>query len=262
MTPACITDSRAARERVRAARLVLLDLDGVLVFGDRVHPDAPRFLAALRDRYVILTNNSTELPDTLAKRLVAAGVPVAAERILTAGALLIETLRADARGRRTLLLAGTEMRRQAAGAGLTLVGEDAEIVALARDTALTYDRLAAAVASLARGAVLLAANPDLTHPGAARQPVPETGTLLAALAAAVPAAAPRILGKPAPAMFMAALSRFGVRADEAVMIGDNPATDGAGAHAAGIAAILVGGAGHPTAGRIAGIEDLLPLARR
>lgn len=49
---------------------------------------------------------------------------------------------------------------------------------------------------------------------------------------------------PAPALFAAALRRLGIEAREAVMIGDNPVTDIAGA-AAGIAGVLVGR--HPDA---------------
>jgi HAD superfamily hydrolase (TIGR01509 family) len=45
--------------------------------------------------------------------------------------------------------------------------------------------------------------------------------------------------KPDPAIFRAALALTGVGADEALVVGDDPATDLAGARAAGIAAVLV-----------------------
>ena len=39
----------------------------------------------------------------------------------------------------------------------------------------------------------------------------------------------RIVGKPEPILFRSALALLGLKPNEAVMIGDNPATDGAGA---------------------------------
>lgn len=241
------------RDQIQAARLVMIDLDGVLVFGARPHPDAARFLASLDRRYIILTNNSTDTPTSLARWLARAGIPVRADSIITAGQTLLDTLGREARGRRTMLLAGPYIRRAAARTGVTLVADDPDVVALARDTTLTYARLQAAIASLSRGADLLVANPDLTHPGTMLEPVPETGALLATLSAAVPHARPRILGKPSPEMFRCALDRLGAAPHEAVMIGDNPDTDGAGAAAAGIPAIIVGSRGRHT-----GIEDFMP----
>jgi FMN phosphatase YigB (HAD superfamily) len=68
----------------------------------------------------------------------------------------------------------------------------------------------------------------------------ETGVLLAALAAARSPLPARIIGKPHGLLFEIALARFGCGADQAVMIGDNDATDMLGARRAGITAIRIG----------------------
>jgi len=117
---------------------------------------------------------------------------------------------------------------------------DADLVALARDTAFTYDKLQRGVALLADGAEFVVSNPDLTHPGRRRVPVPETGSLLKMFLACMPAVSPKIFGKPNAIMFETALARFGSSAGSAIMIGDNPMTDGLGAERAGICSILVG----------------------
>jgi 4-nitrophenyl phosphatase/NagD protein len=77
-------------------------------------------------------------------------------------------------------------------------------------------------------------NPDPSHPRADGIPVPETGALWAAVTAATGTTAERLVGKPTPHLLATALTRFGVSADRAVMIGDTAATDGAAASAAGI----------------------------
>lgn len=72
--------------------------------------------------------------------------------------------------------------------------------------------------------------------------------------------------KPEPAFFQEALRRAGVRADEAVMIGDDPETDTAGAKSAGLAAVWLDRAGAgwpdwrtPAPDRI--VRDLVAAAR-
>jgi HAD superfamily hydrolase (TIGR01509 family) len=76
--------------------------------------------------------------------------------------------------------------------------------------------------------------------------------LLAIFRACIPDLEPRVIGKPEPLMFEAALRRFGSTPERAVMIGDNPLTDGAGANRIGMASILVGPLGH-----YASIADLV-----
>jgi ribonucleotide monophosphatase NagD (HAD superfamily) len=62
--------------------------------------------------------------------------------------------------------------------------------------------------------------------------------MVAALAKAS-GASPLVIGKPERAMFAAILESTGVRPDEALMVGDNPDSDIAGAHRAGIPSLLV-----------------------
>jgi putative hydrolase of the HAD superfamily len=50
--------------------------------------------------------------------------------------------------------------------------------------------------------------------------------------------------KPSPKIFKEALSRFKVPADEMLHVGDDEVTDGAGARAAGIPAVIVDGSEH------------------
>ena len=72
--------------------------------------------------------------------------------------------------------------------------------------------------------------------------MPETGALLAALTACVGAGTFELdmVGKPGPHLFARACRALGARPEAAVMIGDNPATDAAGAEAFGLSSILIG----------------------
>jgi HAD superfamily hydrolase (TIGR01450 family) len=233
----CIERHRALLD---AARLVLIDLDGCLAFGNRPHPAAQAFLARHDGRYAILSNNSTQTPQGLARILAGHGLVVDPGRIVLAGSLTVEMLAGTHAGTPVSLLAGDELRAYARAAGLRLAWRNAAVVVLARDTTLTYAKLGHAVASLCRGATCIVANPDLTHPGPGNVRVPETGAILAMLRACVPELAFTVVGKPSHVMFDLALARFGADAADTVMIGDNPDTDGAGAREAGISPILIG----------------------
>src|SRR5579863_4115175 len=228
----------AARDLMMSAELVLIDLDGCLALGNEPHPAASTLLAQLDGRYAILSNNSTQTPASLAKHLDTRGLVVDPTRIILAGALMIDIL-AGRPDRSVALFAVPEIEDYARSKGL-LISPAGDLVALARDTAFTYDKLQRGLALLASGAEFVVSNPDLTHPGRGRVPVPETGSLLRMFQACMPELIPEIVGKPNGIMFETALARFGSTADSAIMIGDNPMTDGLGAERAGIRSILVG----------------------
>ncbi|MCA0851105.1 HAD hydrolase-like protein [Salipiger thiooxidans] len=105
----------------------------------------------------------------------------------------------------------------------------------------------------APGLPLIVANPDLTHPGE-DGPVIETGALLALLHACVPRARSCVAGKPSAHLFRVALGP--VAPDAAVMIGDNPDTDIAGARRLGIPTIHVGSGAQATG--LPGFDCLFP----
>jgi len=225
--------------RIATAKAILCDLDGCLVCGDRVLPGIPAFIARYRDRIWIVSNNSTDTPESLSLRLARLGITISAQRIILAGA---ETLRrlAHAEPMPSIALhAAPVMASFATAIGLQLTREHPDTVVLCRDTGMTYESLALILRQLQAGARLVVANPDTHHPSAEGYAVPETGALLAAIHAVLPDHPFESLGKPAPTLFDIALARAGLHASDAVMIGDNDATDGRGARALGIAFIQV-----------------------
>ena len=143
-----------------------------------------------------------------------------------------------------MVLGDNRMKAHGRNHGLNIVAEDADLVVLLRDRRFTYAKLERAANALRAGARLIVANPDLTHPGPNGQVAPETGALLAALSACVGDAEVEmeIVGKPSPRLFERACRVLEVEPARAVMIGDNPATDGAGAEAFGLPWLMVGAA--------------------
>ena len=235
------------------AKGILIDLDGSFLDGTALAPGALELFERHGDRIAFVSNNSSHSPEEMSAELAVAGIRVAPSRIFLAGAQAVTWLATHRGTLRIFALASRSIRHLARKQGLNLTLEEPEIVLLCRDVELSYERLAGAIGALQEGAELIVANPDLTHPGAGGAPVPETGMLLAALRAAVPSAPAIIIGKPRVTMFAAALRSLGARPEEAVMIGDNPATDGADASALGIAFYLVGRHRDAMAGDIGGL---------
>ncbi len=231
-----------ARRALGQAKALLLDWDGCVANGGVVDPAAARLIARWRGAVAIVSNDSAHLPDAIAATLARAGADVPPERIVLAG---VEALRvaADRGAARALILGSPALRAYGRRIGLELTREDADLVVLLRDTRFTYARLERAANALRRGARLIVANPDVTHPGRRGAVVPETGALAAALLACVPTIEPLVVGKPEPLLFRRACTALGVSPYEAVMVGDNPDTDLKGAVALGMGSILVGPAG-------------------
>ena len=233
------------------AKGFLIDLDGTLVSGRQLLPGAAELLRVLEDRFVIVSNDSEHMPEQLSRRFRDWGVRVAPEQIVLAGACAIETIAEDRPGARLMPLASPVLRRHARQSGLEIDEISPEIVLVTRDRRFNYAKLAAAAEAVHRGARLVLANPDVSHPGPQGQPVPEAGALAAALLACTGPVECLVVGKPEPAMFAAACRRLGLRPEDVVMIGDNPATDGAGARRMGMPFVQVAPGG---------LLQLLPVA--
>lgn len=248
-TPA-ITNARLAR-----ARHLLVDLDGTLVRQQEVIAGAAELLAHFEGRYAVVSNNSTHTAPGLAQRLRRLGLRVPAARIVLAGELAVRQLVREHPGARVMMVASPALQRYARSLGCQLVQADAEFVLLALDMHFSHARLSLAVNELLRGARLVVSNADATHPGPHGRVVPETGALLAAVVAASGVQPSSITGKPAPLLFEEGLRCIGARAEDTVVVGDNPLTDAEGAARLGMACVLVGQAPGAVAASVAGLFD-------
>lgn len=224
------------------ARHLLLDLDGTLIRQHEAIDGAAELLSLFKDRYAIVSNNSTHTAQGLALRLRRMGLRVPSERIVLAGELAMRQLAQQQPGARILLASSTALQRYARAQGCRLVDSKADFVALALDMHFSYARLTVVVNELRRGARLVVTNADATHPGPHGSVVPETGALLAAVIAASGVQPWMVVGKPAPLLFEEGLQCLGAEAASTLVIGDNPATDGEGAARLGMACVLLGNA--------------------
>ena len=225
-------------------RNFLFDLDGCLWFGRRIAPGAPEVISSLRYRgyrVFFLTNASAATAATLADRLTSLGIPAQPDEVVAPLAVVHEHPLMKA-GPKVLAVGNPVVARSLAAAGFEVVedGAAAQVVVVGNSGGLTFAELIPALRALDRGAHLLALNLDLRVPTADGF-APGTGAIVAALEAASGVKA-QVVGKPSRFYFEQALRRFGIGADDSVMVGDSPASDVAGGRCAGLRTVLVGDA--------------------
>lgn len=224
------------RALVANAQRILCDIDGCLVRGDTPIEGAVAFAQSVAEKLVLVSNNSTDTSNGLSLRLSQMGFTVPAERLFLAGEQTLLHLYATHRTSRIMLIATEAINNRALQLGFDLTSEQPDLIVLCRAPQASFVDLETALRHIVRGVPAVAANPDLTHPGP-NGPAIETGAVAGLLRACHPDLSLPFIGKPEASLFHLALE--GVEASLAVMIGDNPDTDIAGAKHLGMPSILV-----------------------
>jgi len=221
------------------------DLDGCIWTGAVLLPGAAELLTALRrrgKRVAFLTNNSRELPESVAGKLNRLGVEASPREVLTALELLGQEI-ARRFGRTEVLILGVDEMAEALKAhGHRVVPlerwQEARVVAVGNDPTFDYAKLKAASEAVAHGANFITVNLDPRLPLEKGEFDPGAGALAEAVAVAS-GVRPLVIGKPEPPIFKTALQRLGCRPREAAMVGDSLRSDIRGGRAAGMFTVWV-----------------------
>ncbi len=199
--PEPVADLRAA---LRGVRALVLDADGVLVMRGAALPGAPEALAQLEERgipYRVATNISSLHRETLATRFARMGLPIPAERIVTALSATVEDVRRTYPGRPVFVLTHPDGLREF-GDLPRLTPEDvdadgataAAVVFGDADRDLSYENLDRAFRLVRRGAELIAMHRNGWWYTAKGETI-DTGSFVAAIEYATGVRA-RVTGKP------------------------------------------------------------------
>ena len=252
--PAADPSLRAALHGVRG---LLLDLDGVLVLKGAPVPgavDAVRALDEAAFPYLVVTNTSLMSRAAIAAWGVRAGFTTPPDRFQTALSASADLVRRAYAGRSVYVISGAEPRTEFAGLRV-VSGEEADadpssvaaVILGDSPDELTRANLDRAFRLVLGGAELIGMHRNpwwLTPEG----PTLDAGTFLVGLEWATKRRA-RLVGKPSPAFFRAAVDRLAAEASargerrlrrrELAMIGDDVGTDIAGGRRAGLRTVFV-----------------------
>jgi HAD superfamily hydrolase (TIGR01450 family) len=237
---------------VADASVWIVDLDGVLWLAGHPIGDVAAAVRVLRDRsvrVVFATNNSSPTTGQLVDRLAKIGIEVLPRDLVTSAQVAASLLEP---GQRVHLLAEAGVLEALEDRGVVVVNSgprDAAVVGWSRH--FDFDALAA-ISMVARDSGrLIATNGDPTHP-TPEGLMPGSGALLAAVATAS-GVVPEVAGKPHQPMidYLARHILGGTKPLSAVMVGDQPGTDGVLADRLGIPFVLVD-SGVTPAGQLVG----------
>ncbi len=236
---------------------LLLDLDGVVHLGDQAAPYAVDVLGRVRDRgtpLAFVTNNASRTREDVAAALRRLGVAADPAEVMTSAVATAELLAGQLEpGAPVLVVGGEGLWAAVEQAGLTPVadaGREPVAVVQGWGPDVAWRDLAEATVALRAGARWVVTNRDPTLPSP-RGPLPGSGALVAAITVATGQEPETVVGKPRPELFRTAAGRLGAAA--ALVVGDRPDTDIAGARAGGLASLLV-------LTGVAGPDDVLALA--
>ena len=223
-------------------RAVLCDIEGTLMHRGVPIPGAAGAVRALRARGLalrFLTNIRSQPPQTIAQELAGSGFDIASEEIETSVTACVGFLAAQPRSR-VLLMVPVPVRPLFAS-----FPEDAQapdyVVVTGISHGFTYVAINAAYLALCGGARLVAPHKSLfsfVEMGKGAERYLDAGAFIAGLEVASGQQA-IVTGKPDRTFYMKALGRTGFEPREALVVGDDSATDMKGAAACGMRSVRV-----------------------
>lgn len=231
------------------AAAVLFDIDGVLVLSWRAIPGAAETVRQLTHRGIAcayLTNTTTRTRRQIAEALGAAGIPVAADDVITAGVLTAEYLHGAYPGARCFLVNNGDITEDLPCIDVVLSTEigpedcpEAPDVVVLGSAGPQFDHrtLSRVYGWMLDGVPVVAMHRNMTWNTTDGLRI-DTGMYLTGMEQACGKTATAI-GKPAAEGFLAAADRVGVDPQQMVMIGDDLHNDVLAAQAVGMTGVLV-----------------------
>jgi NagD protein len=204
----------------------LIDMDGVLVHGERPIPGANEFIQRLYDRghkFLILTNNSRYTPLDLQHRLHSSGIKVDVSHLFSSAMATASFIQSQKPVGSAYVLGGTGLYQALNEIGYTLTDYNPDFVILGETESYPYEKIVRASQLIASGVPFIATNPDANGPTESGL-IPACGAV-AALLEKASGYHPYFVGKPNPLIMRLALRFLDEHSENAVMVGDRMDTD-------------------------------------
>lgn len=211
--------------------LFLMDMDGTVYMGPHKIPGAFEALDAIRRsgrKICFVTNNSSRSIDEYLLHLKKYGFEARRNEMFSSTIATCEYLKKHHEGALVYALATDPVREEMRAEGICVMqdGEDTQpdIVVVAFDTTLTYQKLYTACQYIHQGAVYIATHPDNFCPSPVC-PMPDLGGFIAIIDKTINRTPDVIIGKPYAPMAEAVSARFGIPPEHIAMVGDRLYTD-------------------------------------
>ncbi len=229
---------------IKEKRLFLFDVDGTISNDGEVFPWTIHLLSLIHQlgcRYVFITNNTSDSVDGYIQKISRMGVPANWDNFFTASQATALYLNEHYAGKKVFCLGTKALIEDLRNARIHItekVEADIDVVLVAYDTELTYEKLRNTCEALNGDVVFLATNPDIRCP-ASFGFVPDCGSICQMIENATGKKVQHYIGKPDPIMVNYIRELFGYSAEETCVVGNRLYTDIAVAENAGVTSICV-----------------------
>lgn len=218
--------SESELEILKQKKIFFFDLDGTIYLGNKLFDGILEVIQLLKTRkdlrFFFLSNNSSKSTLDYLKKLKQLRLDVTKDHIILSQHPTIFYLKNEGY-KKIFLLGTTSLKKEFEEEGFILTEEEPEIVVLAFDQELTYERLVKASYFLQDNIPYIATHLDDRCP-TERGYIPDAGGF-AALLKKTTDRMPRVFGKPNKEMLLFKLAEIGATPEDAVMFGDRLYTD-------------------------------------
>lgn len=216
---------------LKGIKAALFDLDGTVYIDGVPIGDSPKTLDYIRGKGIkvgFLTNNSSRSDEEYEKLLESRGISKTGDYILSSLSAAIEYLHAGYAGKKVYALATDSVDEFMKSRGINVLPEsrsdEAEVLLLAFDKEINYNKIERANRLLCRGVRYVATHPDRVCP-AKDCPVPDAGAFMELFKASSGRTPDVIIGKPYPFMAEKFCRETGFSPENVLMVGDRLYTD-------------------------------------
>lgn len=225
----CGINMKDIKSIIQNTKCLVLDMDGTIYLDSTPIGDMINTLKICREHGIQIyyfTNNSSKNYMEYVKKLQAIGFYDERDIVYTSAMATISYLNAEYPGKKVYAVATDEVKKSFIEGGVNVVdSDDAEIVLLAYDTTLTFEKLKKANELLVRGATYIATHPDTVCPTKDIS-MPDVGSFIKLLEASSFGRVPdAIIGKPNNIAGNEIVRATGLKPEQITMVGDRLYTD-------------------------------------
>lgn len=201
------------------------DLDGTIYLGDTLFEGVLELIELLKEKkkkFYFMSNNSSKSTKDYLKKFENLKIELSIENLILSQHPTIDYLKKKSYKR--IFLMGTEsLKEEFREQGFILTENDPEILVLAFDQELSYNRLVKAAILIQKDIPYIATHLDNRCP-TKNGYIPDAGGIAALLEKAT-GRMPRVFGKPNKEMILFKLDSLNVNPEDSVMFGDRLYTD-------------------------------------
>lgn len=214
-------------EKLKNIDCFVFDLDGTIYIENTLIDGAKETIDYLRNngkKVIFLTNNSSVSAEYYRKKINNIGIYCDEKEVYTSGNATIRYLKNN-HPKATVYLVGTkDLKKEFEKGGINLTEDNPDIVCLAYDKELTYEKLVYLTRYLNMGARFIATHPDVNCPA---KPFyePDVGAMLEMIEKSTGRRPEVICGKPYRPIAEGVSEACGLPLEKIAMVGDRMYTD-------------------------------------